>query len=99
MKKTDFMLKKVLPLVLAGTMLFGCAACSEPAPQYNEEVPTYEPDEEFYIGMWIGVPNSLKTYDEDTGVVLDEGRRLTDEEFDQHYLCTQLFLEYGKTKS
>ncbi|MBO4940098.1 MAG: hypothetical protein J6D30_03620, partial [Clostridia bacterium] len=87
MKKTDLILKKVLPLLLAGTMLFGTAACTEPTqkPQYGEDVPTYETDEEFYIGMWIGVPSSMKTYDEETGVVIDEGRALTDEEFDQHY--------------
>lgn len=71
---------KIFAVLLAFVILF--AACGN---DYGEEVPEYETDEEFYIGMWIGVPNSIKTYDEETGELISEGRALTEEEFDNHY--------------
>ena len=84
--KKEFFKKRIVPLLLATTTMLSMAACGGGGgTQYGEDVPTYTSDKEFYIGMWVGVPNSMKTYDPDTGNVIDEGRPLTDEEFDNHY--------------
>jgi hypothetical protein len=90
MTKKVSITKKVLALLLAGSTIFSMAACG--GDKHGEAVPTYTSDKEFYIGMWVGVPSSMKTYDPDTGEVLSEGRPLTDEEFDNHYKLLLFFL-------
>ena len=84
------MRKRWLSVLLAVLILGACTACGD-AVEYGEKAPTYVSDKEFYISMWIGVPNVLKTYDED-GKVIDNGRPLTTEEFEYHY---QLISEAG----
>ena len=87
MAKKEFFKKKIMPLLLASGMIFSTAACGDKSSEskYGEEVPVYTSDEVFYIGTWVGVPNTLKKYNEETGEVIDNGRALTDEEFDYHY--------------
>ena len=77
------MKKKWFSLLMATLMLGACTACGDTVV-YGEEAPTYVSDKEFYIGMWIGVPSSLKEYD-DQGRLVSNGRLLTEEDYDYHY--------------
>ena len=77
------MRKRGLAILMATLMLSAGAACSDTV-KYAEEAPTYTSDKEFYIGMWIGVPSSLKEYDEQ-GRLVSNGRVLTEEDYDYHY--------------
>ena len=79
------MKNKWLAILLAGLTLGACTACDgEETVKHGEEVPTYTSEKEFYIGMWIGVPNSIKEYD-DEGRLVSNGTPLTEEDFDYHY--------------
>ena len=75
--------KRVLSLLTAAVMLGACAACDGTA-KYKEQLPTYVSDKEFYISMWVGVPSTLKTYDDD-GRVIGSPTPLTEEDYDYHY--------------
>lgn len=77
------MKKKWLAILLAAFMLVLGTACKREI-QHGEEVPTYVSAKEFYIGMWIGVPSSIKVYDEE-GRVVSNGTKLTEADFDYHY--------------
>lgn len=80
------MKKRWLALLLAALTLGACTACDggEETVKHGEKAPTYTSDKNFYIGMWVGVPNSIKTYDED-GKVVDEGTQMSTEDFENHY--------------
>lgn len=75
------MKKKWLALLLAGFIFAGCSGGGEVT--YGEAVPTYTSDKEFYIGMWVGVPNAIKEYDDESRVISQSP--LSEEEFDNHY--------------
>ncbi|MBQ9710232.1 MAG: hypothetical protein IJV67_06405 [Clostridia bacterium] len=79
------MKRRIISFVLLVMLVFSLAACNnKKKPQYGEEVPTYVSDKEYHIGMWVGVPNAIREYDEN-GYAIGDGRTLTDEEFDNHY--------------
>ena len=84
------MKKRWLSLLLASLTLGVGVACDGTA-NYEEKAPTYASDKEFYIGMWVGVPSVLKTYDED-GRVIGTSAPLTEADYDNHY---KLIFEAG----
>lgn len=82
-------MKKIMLFVLTFAMLFavfGCADNGGGTIPWTEEEPTYTSDREFMIGMWVGVPNSIREYDPDTGEVIEGSeKRISDEDFLQYY--------------
>ena len=75
-------MRKWLALLLAGCTVLASASCG--GDKHGEAVPTYTSDKEFYIGMWIGVPNAIKEYNDD-GAVVNQGIPMSTEEFENHY--------------
>lgn len=71
-----------LSILLASLLLGTGVACDR--VKYEEQAPTYVSDKEFYIGMWVGLPSVLKTYDDD-GKVIGNPVPLADEDYDYHY--------------
>lgn len=80
-------MKRFLTVLLCFITVFCAASCNgkDSSVTYGEEVPVYTSDKQFYIGMWIGVPDSVKSYTSEGTVVPGSTRRLTDEEFDEQY--------------
>ena len=80
-------MKRFLTVLLCFITVFCAASCNgnDSSVTYGEEVPVYTSDKQFYIGMWIGVPDSVKSYTSEGNVVPGSTRRLTDEEFDKQY--------------
>lgn len=83
-------MKRLFAILLSFALVFSISACkpadnSSSKIEYGEDVPEYESDKSFYIGMWIGVPDSVKEYDDNGGVVPGSIKRLTDEQFDNQY--------------
>ncbi len=66
-------------MCLALLLTFGFAGCAEE----TVTPPTYTSDEQYEIGMWVGISDKLVTYDEDGQKV--SSRMLTDEEFLEKY--------------
>ena len=80
-------MKRFLTVLLCFITVFCTVSCKgkDSSANYGEEVPVYTSDKQFYIGMWIGVPDSVKSYTSEGAVVPGSARRLTDEEFDEQY--------------
>ena len=78
------MKKRWLSLLMATLMLGAAVSTACDTVKYEEQAPTYVSDKEFYIGMWIGVPSSIKEYNEQGGVV-SSGAPLTEADYDYHY--------------
>ena len=79
-------MKKIMLFVLTFAMLFAVFGCADNGIPWTEEEPAYTSDREFMIGMWVGVPNSIREYDPDTGEVIEGSeKRISDEDFLQYY--------------
>ena len=74
--------KKIIAAILSAAMalclMVGCDTSGKKPSggankEYKEEVPVYTTDEEFYLGMWIGVPSQFNGVD------------VTDEEFEDQF--------------
>ena len=63
--------------------LCGLSACGKKNQDPEPEKPVYESDETYDIGMWVGVSDSICTYDEDGKKI--SSRPMTDEEFLEKY--------------
>lgn len=79
-------MKKAISLIICACMLSVGASCggTNGGKGITEAVPEYSSDKNFMLGMWIGVPDSLKTYDGETGKVLGS-TPVSDEDFLRHY--------------
>lgn len=86
-------MKKFLLVLLVCAFLLGAYGCTDSGTgtggetiQWTEEEPTYTSDQEFMIGMWVGVPNSIREYDPDTGEAIQGSeKRISDEDFLKYY--------------
>lgn len=72
-------MKKIIVFLLAASLAFGAMGCGKTA-----EEPVYRSDEKFTVGMWVGIPELLYTYDED-GNVIGKGAPISDERFLELY--------------
>lgn len=72
-------MKKLLSMCLAFLLTFGFAGCTEE----TVTPPTYTSDEQYEIGMWVGISDKLVTYDENGQKV--DSRTMSDEEFLEKY--------------
>lgn len=73
-------MKRLLTMCVALMMAFGVAGCAESTPDVKNAVPpVYESDEQFEIGMWVGISDKISEYD-DWGKPI-RSRPMTDEEF------------------
>ncbi len=81
-------MKKCLLIALTCVLLFTAFACNKGGGtmEWTEEEPIYQSNREFMIGMWVGVPDSIKEYDPDTGeVIKGSEKRISDEDFLKYY--------------
>ena len=62
-------------MIISLCIIAGCTVSGKKKPQkeYIDEVPVYSSEEDYFIGMWIGVPNSINNV------------TLSDEKFDEHF--------------
>jgi len=79
--KTGGNMKKFFLFIVIGVMILSSAACKKTA---NE--PLYSSDEQFDIGMWVGISDKLVQYDEWGKKIEGSERYLTDEEFKEKYI-------------
>ena len=63
--------------------LCGLSACGKKNQDIEPEMPVYQSDESYDIGMWVGVSDNFCTYDEDGKKI--SSRPMTEEEFLDKY--------------